>query len=113
MNDGQQERRKDDPRVKQLVDDVGALKIDVATLSSEVSDNTLLTKEVHANTAGLVEFFNDTREAFRLFNKIMDATRWFLRKALFPLVTIVGILYAVAHHMQPPDWLKSWVDLLK
>ena len=55
------ERRKEDPRVQQLIADVaavkgdlGAMKIDLATLSTEVANNTLLVQEVKVNTAGVV-----------------------------------------------------------
>lgn len=113
MSDVQHERRKDDPRVRKLIADMGSLMADVGALSSEVAANTVLTKQIQESTAGLVEFFNDSREAFRLFNKLMSAVRWFLRKALFPIVVIVAVLYAVAHDMRPPGWLKYWVELFK
>lgn len=106
MNDAQPERRKDDPRVRQLVDDVNQLKRDVAA-------NTELTRAIQQSTAGLVEFFNDSREAFRLFNKTMNGLRWFLRKALLPLVFVIAGIYTISHDGRPPDWLKSWVDLFR
>lgn len=106
MTDAQQNRRNDDPRVQQLIEDVAAVKDEVAT-------NTALTKKIQESTAGLVEFFNDSREAFRLFNKMMNALRWFLRKALFPLAIIIGTCYAITHDGRPPEWLKSWFDLFK
>lgn len=106
MNEGQYERRKDDPRVRQLV-------VDVSVLQEEVKRNTTLTLEIRDSTAGLVEFFNDSREAFRLFNKMMNALRWFLRKALLPLIVVLGGCYAIAHDGRPPLWLKMWIDLFK
>lgn len=115
-----EERRKEDPRVRQLSEDVGALKadvgglkIDVGVLSSDVSANTLLTLEVKENTAGLVEIIKDSREAFRLFNKIMGLVRWFIRRALTPFVVVAALLYAITHDMRPPEWLQSWVDLVR
>lgn len=113
MNDAQPDLRKDDPRVKQLVEDVGSLKADVASLSSEVAANTMLTRQIQEGTAGLVEMFDDARDAFRLFNKLMSWVRWFLRKALFPLVVIAAVFYAWAHDMRPPPWLKFWIELFK
>jgi hypothetical protein len=105
MADDQNDRR-DDPRVGQLVADVKAL-------NEKVDSNTALTLQIQESTAGLVEFFNDSREAFRLFNKLMNALRWFLRKAMLPLAFILAGLYAIAHDGRPPEWIKSWVDLFK
>lgn len=120
MNDGLPQQRKDDPRVKQLIEDVaavkgdvGALKIDVAMLSSEVATNTLLTKEVKESTAGIVGFLNESQQAFRLFNRIMNLLRWFIRRALFPLLILAGAIWAITHDGRPPEWLKSWIDLFR
>lgn len=120
MADAQPERRKDDPRVKQLIEDVaavkgdvGALKIDVATLSSEVAANTVITQEVKVNTSGVVNFLNESEQAFRLFNRIMNGLRWFIRRAIFPLAIIVGTIWAITHDGRPPEWLKSWIDLFR
>lgn len=99
--------------MQQLVEDLGAIKVDVAALDAKVADNTRLTKQIQESTAGLVEFFNDSREAFRLFNKLMNIVRWFIRRALLPLAVVVGGFYAIAHDGRPPEWLKSWFDLFK
>jgi len=116
----QSERRKDDAVVRQLIadlaavkGDVGALKVDVALLSSEVATNTLLTQEVKINTAGVVQFLNESEQAFRLFNRVMNGLRWFMRRAVLPLALLAGAFWAIAHDGRPPDWLKSWVDLFK
>ncbi len=120
MTDPQSERLNEDPRVKQLIEDVaavkgdvGALKIDVAMLSTEVATNTVLTKQVKENTAGLVNILNESEQAFRLFNRIMNCLRWFVRSALGPLAIVVGGIWAVTHDGRPPEWLKSWIDLFK
>lgn len=114
------ERRKNDPVVRQLIadlavvrGDVGALKVDVAMLSSEVATNTLLTQEVKINTAGVVQFLNESEQAFKLFNRVMNALRWFIRRAVLPLALLGGSIYAITHEGRPPEWLKSWVDLFK
>ena len=127
MNEAQPERRKEDPRVRQLVEDVGSLKFDVASvsadvgsvkrdlaiLSSHVETNTVLTRQTQEGTAGLVEFLNDSREAFRLFNKTMGGVRWFSRKALLPLALGAAAAWAIAHDGRPPEWIKSWIELFR
>lgn len=104
MSDDQ--NRRHDHRVDQLVADVKAV-------NEKLDSNTALTLQIQESTAGLVEFFNDSRDAFRLFNKLMNAMRWFLRKALLPLAFVVAGIYAIAHDGRPPDWIKSWVDLFR
>lgn len=107
------ERRKDDPRVRQLIEDVAAVKVEVGRLSHEVAANTALTQEVKVNTAGVVTFLNESEQAFKLFNRVMSALRWFLRKAVIPLALVVGAFWAISHDGRPPEWLKSWIDLFR
>lgn len=114
------ERRKEDQRVRKLIDDVAALKGDIAVNAAAMADlkidvqaNTDMTRRIHDSTAGMVEMFNDMRGGFRLFNKLMSAVRWFLRKALFPLVFIAGASYAITHGGRLPEWIKLWFDLFR
>ena len=83
MTDEQPDRRKDDPRVQQVIENQVAIKAQVTQLSTEVATNTALTKQIQESTAGLVAFFQESRGAFRLFNRIMNGLHWFIRKALF------------------------------
>ena len=61
----------------------------------------------------MVAFFEDSRDAFRLFNKIMNGLRWFIRRAVIPVLLLVGGVFAITHDGHPPEWLKHWVDLFK
>src|SRR6185436_18552361 len=88
------ERRKDDRRIKELSDLVAALDANVSQLTRDM--------------APLLELFADSKEAFRLFNKMMGLIRWFIRKAMLPLAFIIGGIYALAHHGRPPEWIKGW-----
>lgn len=100
-----QDRRKDDPRVDVLVSDV-------ASLRQEVADNTEMTREVKANTADFVEFLNDSKAAFRLFNRSMKVLRWIVKTAVLPGVLIIAGYYAWRHEGRPPGWLKYWLEVL-
>lgn len=107
------ERRKDDARVSRLGDDVAQLKVDVAQLKVAVQANTEMTQQIMASTSGLVEFFNDSRAAFRLFNKMMMMIRWFMQKAMLPFVFVAGVIYAATHHGALPAWIKAWFDIIQ
>ena len=43
----------------------------------------------------------------------MNGLRWFFRKAVIPLVILIGGIYAITHEGRPPEWVKSWIDLFK
>lgn len=89
------ERRKDDRRIRELAEVVAALDEKVTQLMP------------------LLVLFDDSREAFKLFNKLMALIRWFIKTAMLPLLFIAGGIYALAHHGRPPDWIKSWIDLFR
>ena len=72
-----------------------------------------LTKQIQESTAGMVAFFQESRGAFRLFNRLMHGLHWFIRKVFFRLALIVAAIWALTHDGRPPEWLKSWIDLLK
>lgn len=99
MTDGQPERRKDDRRVRKLIDDVASLTVAVA--------------KIQESTSGLVEWFDNSSKAFHLFIRGMTALNWFIRKALGPLMFLAALVYAIAHGGRPPEWLKSWIDLFR
>lgn len=89
------ERRKDDRQLRDLRELVSALDQKVSQLMP------------------LLALFDDSKEALKLFNKLMALIRWFIKKAMLPLMFIVGGVYAMAHHGRPPEWIKSWIDLFR
>lgn len=114
------ERRKDDPRIRQVCDDVASMKTDIALnataladLKLDVSANTEITSKIHESTKGLVEFLGSSSAAFSLFNKIMSSLRWFLRRIVWPFVIVFVFLYALSHGGRLPEWLKSFAELFR
>jgi hypothetical protein len=90
--------------------DVAAVKLDVAHLRNDISENTVVTRKIATDTAAILSAWNDGVAAKRFFCRLADAWRFILKQVLLPFGVPIMALYGFWYYTtykEFPSWISA------
>lgn len=88
----------------------------MSTLESALAENTELTREIAANTAGFVAFQGDLENGARFFCRVVKGVQFVLKDVVEPYwkpaLVVFGTVYLVTHDGMLPRWMYNVIAAL-